>query len=193
MSILHLIKQEAVAFIEMSGAWGPFLFILLHLIRPFLFIPVIFICLIGGLLFGHFMGAVFSLIGLTLSCVVFYAMGRIFPTYVEKILSLKQRIFGSYYQLSNSQVALLKIIPFIHFHLLSFCIYEISSDFKNYTKSSFITNIPFVLIYSTFGNWFTYLTHIQIAIIIVLFIPLFHLLRTKQWMISWNDFFKMRA
>ena len=57
--------------IDSNQMIAPVLFIAFHIIRPFLFIPVAFICITGGLLFGMTYGVVYSLIGVTLSIWLF--------------------------------------------------------------------------------------------------------------------------
>ncbi|WP_332871020.1 hypothetical protein [Planococcus sp. MB-3u-03] len=41
-------EQAIENFIGHAGLWAPLLFILLHLIRPLLFLPVIAVCIAGG-------------------------------------------------------------------------------------------------------------------------------------------------
>src|SRR5690625_6914111 len=65
-----------IVFVEAGGLFAPLLFISFHLLRPLLFIPVIFICITGGVLFGAVAGSLYSVIGITLSSILFYGMIR---------------------------------------------------------------------------------------------------------------------
>ena len=49
--------QSLEVFMDSVGWLAPFLFILLHLLRPLLFLPVIAVCIAGGYLFGFVEGA----------------------------------------------------------------------------------------------------------------------------------------
>ncbi|WP_054703984.1 hypothetical protein [Bacillus sp. JCM 19041] len=56
--------NRSLEVIESAGWYAPALFILLHVLRPFLFLPVVLVCVAGGYVFGPFYGAVYSYLGL---------------------------------------------------------------------------------------------------------------------------------
>ena len=56
-----------LGYIQTGGALTPFIFIAFHILRQPLFIPVFVVCIAGGILFGPVFGAIYSIIGLTLS------------------------------------------------------------------------------------------------------------------------------
>lgn len=56
---------------QTSGFLAPIAFILLHFLRQFLFIPVVVICIAGGVLFGTVAGTFYSVLGLLLSSLLF--------------------------------------------------------------------------------------------------------------------------
>lgn len=71
--------------IDSNQMIAPVLFIAFHIIRPFLFIPVAFICITGGLLFGMTYGVVYSLIGVTLSSLLFYLVVQQTPSLLNDL------------------------------------------------------------------------------------------------------------
>ncbi len=73
-----------LTFVENGGLFAPILFIGFHLLRPLLFIPVIFICVSGGILFGTLAGTIYSLIGITLSSLLFYYIVPVAPNTFKK-------------------------------------------------------------------------------------------------------------
>jgi len=190
---MEVLKQETLSVIQLSGFWGPMLFIFLHIIRPILFLPVIFVCLLGTIVFGSIASPIYSLIGMTLSCLIFYSMGKTFPKTFQKVAKLKDNVFGNRLQFTAFQIACLRLIPFIHFHLLTYCLYEMTVNFKEYVRMSIFTNIPFVLLYSVVGEWFLQFTYIQMAVFLIFCISLFYMFRKKEWHMSWSDFFKAEA
>ena len=113
-----------------GGILAPIAFILFHLIRQFLFIPVALVCLAGGILFGSLFGTLFSLLGLLLNSLCFYFLIDKMPKTYGKLSKLKRKWFGEYRNLTVSQTAILRLIPFIHFHLLNFCLIEKNRKFK---------------------------------------------------------------
>src|SRR5699024_4778594 len=113
--------------IETGGLFAPVLFISFHLLRPLFFIPVVFICVSGGVLFGTVAGGVYSLIGITLSSVAFYGVVHWMPKTYNKFICMKQKVIGKNTDFTTPQIAVLRLVPFIHFHLLSLCLIQITA------------------------------------------------------------------
>lgn len=186
---MELFGNYLMAFIETGGFLAPLLFISFHLLRPLFFLPVVFICISGGVLFGAVAGSVYSLIGITLSSIMFYYVIRWMPGTFNKLVRVKHKLIGKQTSFTPSQIALLRLVPFIHFHLLSLCLMEISAGFKDYTKSALITNIPLAFVYTSIGQWISKLTPLHIFIFLMALLPLLYLLRRKEIIIKWNEFF----
>lgn len=177
--------------IEMGGFFAPLLFIVFHLFRPLLFLPVVFICISGGILFGPVAGTIYSIIGITLSSVLFYSMVGRMPKSLNRLILVKQKLLGKHAVMTTSQITLLRLIPFIHFHLLSLCLIEITTGFKDYMKSSLLSNIPLALIYTSIGGWLSKLTPIYLLVFLIVLLPLIYILRRKEIIIKWQDFFPL--
>ena len=126
---MEQLDQSLEVFMDNVGWLAPFLFILLHLVRPLLFLPVIAVCVAGGFLFGFFEGAFLSFIGLTLMSWVSYLLVHKFPKFEAKIARLKEKLFPNR-TLSVTQVMILRIMPFVHFHLLSLYLMEMTKSLK---------------------------------------------------------------
>ncbi|MGM8366759.1 TVP38/TMEM64 family protein [Virgibacillus sp. W0181] len=186
-------SQYMVTFIESGGLLAPILFISFHLIRPLFFLPVMLICISGGMLFGTVGGTFYSVIGITLSSIIFYGFIQNMPKTLQRLLVLKEKLIGKRFLLTTSQIALLRLIPFIHFHLLSLCLIEASDSFKDYMKSSFISNIPLAFIYTSIGQAISGLAPIYMFAIIAISIPFIFFIRRKETYIKWTDFFQMSA
>lgn len=181
------------AFLEMSGLFAPVAFIAFHSVRQFLFIPVVVVCMAGGLLFGAVLGTVYSLIGLTISSFFVYFLLKFFPSFHQKILQIKQKWFGHYSNFTPGQVAVLKLIPFMHYQLLSFCLMERKKNFREYAAGSFLTNIPVVIFYTVFGQFFKQFSPSLAMILLVALSILIVILREKVVVIKWKDFFNAAA
>lgn len=176
-------------FVESTGMLAPAAFILLHLIRPFLLIPVQVVCVVGGILFGALFGTLYSLIGLSCLSVAFYVLFKKMPSTFKKVNRLKEKWLGDKVNFTIGQIAILRLIPFINFHLLSLCLIEVTRNFRQYTKSSIVTNIPVALFYTVFGQFIREFSATMIAVILLSLTLLFYLLREKQVIIKWNEFF----
>lgn len=190
---MELFGQYLMTVVETGGLFAPLLFIGFHLLRPLVFLPVVFICVSGGILFGAVAGTVYSIIGITLSSIIFYGIIHWMPKTLHKLMNLKQKIIGPHPAFTTTQIALLRLIPFIHFHMLSVCLIEITDGFKDYTKSSLISNIPLAFVYTFAGHWISGLSPFYISAILVLLLPLIYLVRRKEISIKWKDFFQVRT
>ncbi|MEH7223011.1 VTT domain-containing protein [Bacillus sp. JJ1566] len=180
-------------FIESTGLLAPVIFIGIHLIRPFFFIPVPVICIVGGILFGSAFGTIYSLIGLTMLSILFYFLYRQVPKLSKKINLLKQKWLGDKVNFTIGQIAILRLIPVINFHLLSLCIIDVTRNFREYAKGSFISNIPVALLYTVFGQFIREFSTTVILAILLALTLLFYLLREKQVIIKWHEFFNSKA
>src|SRR5690554_2732949 len=120
---MEIFNEAVPQIIEDAGWLAPVLFIIVHLIRPFLFLPVMVICIAGGYLFGFIQGTIYSIIGLSLMSFFFYKLVNIFPLFRERIMKLKKKIFRDR-ELTLGQVMILRMLPFVHFHLLSLYLME---------------------------------------------------------------------
>lgn len=186
---MEQLYERSMQVIETAGFWAPICFIILHVIRPLLFVPVILICLTGGLLFGSIWGTIYSLIGVTLSSLIFYKLRTLMPKPFLKIEKLKIKLLGSDRNLTAVQIAFLRLLPFMHFYLLSLCLYDITATFKDYAKQSFYTNIPIAFVYTAFGGWITKLPPVVTVMLVVLLgIMLLKMRRKEPTVIGWEEF-----
>ncbi|MBY6035241.1 VTT domain-containing protein [Fictibacillus nanhaiensis] len=176
--------------LKFSGIFAPLLFILLQAFRQFFFLPVGLICLTGGILFGAVAGTLYSVIGITLSSLLFYWGMKSMPKLMKKVKRLQRKWIGKKMPFSVGQIAILKMIPFMHFHLLSLCLIEVSSNFKEYTKASFVSNIPIAIFYSSFGSVLLSLSILTSIALLLMLSILFYLLRRKEWVMKWSEFFE---
>ncbi|MBB6445667.1 TVP38/TMEM64 family protein [Bacillus benzoevorans] len=175
-----------------GGVLAPVAFILFHLIRQFLFIPVTIVCLAGGILFGALFGTLLSLIGLLLNSVCFYFLIGKMPKTYEKLAKLKRKWFGEYRNLTVAQTAVLRLIPLIHFHLLNFCLMEKDRRFSPYMKNNLLSNLPLAFFYSAFGSIISLFTPLVMAVIFLSLMVLVYLLREKVTVIKWQKFFSLK-
>lgn len=175
---------------QAGGVFTPIIFVFFHSLRQFLFIPVVIICIAGGILFGTVAGTVYSLIGLMISSLLFFALVSKFPRTQEKLSSIRKKWFGEYRNLTVSQISILRLVPFVHYQLLNFCLMERHRGFKEYSKAAFITNLPLAFFYTVFGQFISQFTPTMIVIILFSLSILVYVLREKMTIIKWRDFFK---
>ncbi|WP_062110256.1 TVP38/TMEM64 family protein [Bacillus niameyensis] len=178
-----------LAFVQGTGALAPFMFIFFHVLRQFMFIPVALVCMAGGILFGSVLGTLYSMVGLLLLSGLFYICIRRMPNTYERLIKIKYKWFGRYSKMTIGQIAILRLIPFFHYHLLNLCLLERRPDFKGFMKGAFATNLPLAFFYTVFGEFITRFTPAMSAMIILALLILFYIFREKVATIAWNEFF----
>lgn len=175
--------ESVKVFIESAGWMAPFFFLLLHLIRPFLFLPVIAVCVLGGVAFGFVQGAILSYAGLLMMSAIIYFMLIRLPKFHKKMTRLKERIFTDR-TLSVGQVMVLRIMPFVHFQLLCFYLMDMTKNFREYMYYSALGLILPAIIYTAFGQsiaefpWYMTLGFLLFLVSIFYTIDRYHKVRT---------------
>lgn len=172
---------------------APLFFIILHVIRPILFIPVVLICIAGGLIFGIIPGIILSIIGLLLSSLSFHIVAKNLPSLTKRLIKMKHKLIGKDAHFSTGQITILRLIPFIHYHLLSFMIYESSTEFKSYFLTSLYTIIPMSVVYTTIGQSITSFSPFVSYAMILSILPLLFAFRKKDESISLQKFLDRRG
>ncbi|GGM24557.1 hypothetical protein GCM10011351_07920 [Paraliobacillus quinghaiensis] len=160
--------QSLEMFINGAGWLAPVLFVLLHVLRPLFFLPVIVVCIAGGVLFGLVEGAILSLIGLSLMSLISYKLVNRFPKFRRNVTRLKEKVFPNRI-LTVGQVMVLRVMPFVHFHLLSLYLMEMTKSFKDYMYYSVLGLISPAILYTAFGEAITELPwYVTITLVIFL-------------------------
>lgn len=148
--------------------------------------------MVGGYLFGVFYGAVFSIIGLTLMCINFYIIAEKFPGFLTTFASINKRMLKSG-PLTRNEVFILRMVPFVHFHLLSLYVMEQTKSFKEYTTHSFLGVIFPAIIFTSFGQMIIDLPLFYSCLLLLFLVGLFFGVRrkglSKQTTLEWNEFF----
>lgn len=178
-----------LSFMQAGGVLAPLLYILFHVLRQFLFIPVAIVCMAGGILFGSFLGTIYSMAGLLLLSALFYfCIGKLSKTHA-KLMGIKYKWFGRYTKMTVGQIAVLRLIPFFHYQLLNICLLERRPDFRGFMKGAFASNLPLAFFYTVFGEFITRFTPGMAALIVVSLCVLFYMLREKIATVKWEEFF----
>ncbi|MGN8681233.1 TVP38/TMEM64 family protein [Gracilibacillus sp. HCP3S3_G5_1] len=188
IEMINQIKvMESYAFV------APMLFIMVHVLRPLLFIPVLLLCIAGGIVFGLLAGTIYSIIGLTISSILFYLIIHLLPAIEKRCKRLEEKLLGKQLSLNTIQIMLLRMLPFIHFHLLSFCIYKKSVSFTSYLRTTFLTVIPVACFYTTLGKTIQEISIYYAVPLVIMVLILAYLVRKKQVAIKWQTFFQQKT
>lgn len=178
-----------LSLVKDSGILAPVIFIFFHVVRQFMFIPVAFVCMAGGMMFGSLLGTAYSLAGLlVLSAVFYFGIGKLHRTR-SKLMSIKTKWFGPYTKMTVGQIAVLRLIPFFHYHLLNLCLLERRPDFRGFMRGAVATNVPLAFFYTVFGEFITSFSPFMAMMIVISLFILVYILRERVSVIKWSDFF----
>ncbi|WP_018931303.1 TVP38/TMEM64 family protein [Gracilibacillus lacisalsi] len=191
MMPIEMLSQVKV--MESYAFVAPVLFIMVHILRPLFFIPVLLLCITGGLVFGLLAGTIYSIIGLMISSIIFYLIIHLLPAIEKRCKRLEEKLLGNELSLNTIQIMLLRMLPFIHFHLMSFCIYKKSVSFSSYLRTTFLTVIPVACFYTTLGKTIQEISIYYAIPLVVMVIILAYLVRRKQVIIKWQTFFQQNT
>lgn len=190
---MEAFNESIPRIIEEAGWLAPVVFILLHLLRPLLFLPVIVVCIAGGYFFGFVHGTIYSIIGLTLMSGMFFKLIETFPKFQTKITRLKQKVFKDR-TMTIGQVMILRMMPFVHFHLLSLYLMEMTTSFKHYMKYSIGGVILPSMLFTAFGQAITEMPWYVSLLFFGALALLFSYLGKKGTVVyKWERFFHRKA
>src|SRR5699024_9183744 len=115
------------------------------------------------------------------------------PMSFHKLTNLREKWLGKQLILTPSQIALLRLVPFIHFPLLSLYLIEISNGFKDYTKASLLTNIPLAVVYTSFGQHLSGFSPLTVLLFLVILFVCIDIFRHQEVILKWNEFYQTSA
>ncbi len=85
---------------------------------------------------------------------------------------------------------IMRLLPFVHFHLISLYLIETEKNKKNYLKKSLVVSIPPAVVYTAFGDMIHELRFWGAVALISCLTVLFLFFRpNKEATIHWDDFF----
>ena len=141
-----------------AGFAAPLMFIMiqaLHILFPI--IPGQFFTILGGFAFGPLFGAIYSLIGVTLgSLIIFYVTRRFGKKPIEHLLNdLELSHFEYIFKKKGIKgILILRFIPLIPYEIFAIGAGLSKIKTKDFLIITILTDIPFTLIYSIFGDQF---------------------------------------
>lgn len=151
----YLDQQKLRAWIQNFGVWGPIIYMFIYLVAPALFLPGLPITLVGGLLFGHFWGVVYSIFSATGgSCVAFLVARYLGREWVgSKIKGTKLGKLDAEVEKQGWKiVAFTRLIPLFPFNLLNYAFGLTNIKLSHYALTSFICMLPACIAYIVFGS-----------------------------------------
>ncbi len=144
------VKVEVLAW----GVWGPVIFMLMYAVGPSFLVPGAVMTIAGGLGFGTFWGAIYSLIGANVGALVAFGAGRFLgKSFVEGIVgerfhALLQKIAKNGFHI----IFYLRVVPVIPYNALNLLAGASPIAFRDYFWASVIGMIPGTILFAFLGD-----------------------------------------
>lgn len=138
------------------GYWGPCLYILCNIVRPFFFFPAIVLGIAGGLAFGPLWGAVYLVAGTVLGAALCFAAARLLgrdglkrfrPAWLP-LAELDDRAVRHGFR----AILLLRLAPVLPWDAVSFLAGLSGVRFRPYLWATLLGSIPGALAFTCFGS-----------------------------------------
>ena len=146
---------EIIKFIQSEYYASILIFIGLYVFSTALSIPgALILTMVGGYLFGAFLGALFSLIGATLGASILFiaarsAFGELFK---PKIGSSVERMRNELTKNAFFYLLFLRVVPVFPFFVVNIAPAFLNISFSNYFFASFLGMIPGAAVYALMGS-----------------------------------------
>lgn len=150
-----LTPQSIRDFVSSYGVLSAMIYLVLHAIRSFVFLPVTPLTIAGGYLFGTAFGLVLTIAGRTIisATITFYLSRHLLRDYIKT--KIKGRYAGWDRRLEKDcifYVILMRIIPLFPYDAVGYVAGASSISFKKYLAGTIIGDLPGVLVLTIFGS-----------------------------------------
>jgi uncharacterized membrane protein YdjX (TVP38/TMEM64 family) len=144
------LKSEVLSW----GAWGPFIYILLFAVGPSFLVPGAVMTIAGGLAFGAFWGAVWSMVGANSGALIAFAAGRFLgKNFVEGLVGHRFRhLLDRLVRNGFFVILYLRIVPVIPYNALNLLAGASPITFSDYFWASAIGMIPGTILFAFLGD-----------------------------------------
>ena len=147
--------QNALAWVESLGAWGPIAFIVIYNLATVLFLPGSLLTLGGGAIFGLVQGSIYVFVAATLGATFAFLIGR----YLARDAIAKKIDGNQKFKAIDEAIAkeglkivfLTRLSPVFPFNLLNYALGLTSVSLKDYVLGS-LGMLPGTILYVYLGS-----------------------------------------
>lgn len=176
--IFQITPTQMKDWIDSFGILAPLVYMFIYTVRPLIFFPASVLSLAGGLVFGAWLGTIYTLIGATLGAALSFIVARKLGSPFGKGSKGKED-HSKWNQIKKNiekhgffYVLLLRFIPVINFDVISYLAGISTIRFSTFLLATFIGIIPGTFAYNFLGSSLTAGsdTYVVIAIVLVIII-----------------------
>ena len=151
--------QELQAYLRELGSWAAVGYIGLFTVLPAFFFPVAVLALAGGLVFGLWLGSLYTFIGAILNCTLMFFLARYAGRkQVESLIARKlspawqKRLQGLDSSGGFLLLIILRLIPAVPYNLINYAFGLSSMSYSTYILASTLGIIPGTFAFINIGD-----------------------------------------
>jgi uncharacterized membrane protein YdjX (TVP38/TMEM64 family) len=140
--------------------YGIVVYILIYMVRPFIFAPATVITVVGGSVYGFWLGLIFTIIASNLSASVAYLLGK--TVFSNKKFDLKKsdpESLKSRLDNNTFEAVLTARLAFVPFDLVSYIAGSVNANFLKFILGTALGSLPGTIAFVSFGASLTDITN----------------------------------
>jgi uncharacterized membrane protein YdjX (TVP38/TMEM64 family) len=146
--------EQLQALIRQTGAWGPLCYVLLYCVGTLMLLPSTPLNLSGGVLFGPWLGIVWTSVGaVAAAAIAFYfsrTIGR--PAMEKRLAGRWQTMDAKIHQGGLFYMFAIRLIPVMPYGIVNFAAGLTSIRFRDYLLGTALGTVPSVLPFVLIGS-----------------------------------------
>ena len=159
------------------GAVAPIVFIIIYILTTVFFLPGTPLTISSGLIFGSFLGTIYTVVGATIGATLAFIISRYLgKSFVERLLKNRYRKLYLYDKKIEENgllvVLFLRLVPLFPFNGLNFALGLTKLEKKDFIIGTAFGIIPGSFVLAFFGNSLTELNIMKMVIAGLLFVLL---------------------
>ena len=142
------------AIVSSCGKLAPLIFLALCILRPIILLPVGLFSVLGGIMFGSFIGGTYTILGSTIGSIMAYYMAKYWGRdFIEKLMHNKMKKLDKSCKERGFLVTfLMRVIPILPCDVVSYICGLSNIKMLDFVLGTFVGIIPGTYIYSYFGS-----------------------------------------
>jgi len=176
--LLQKIIEEALVSL---GIFAPFIYIIIYIIRPLILFPTSILTPLAAIVFGPFLGWIYTYIGETIAACVAFLVARYFGGDLVSRFNTIKRLDVELQEHGLRTVLFLRLVPLFPFDVVNFGLGLTSVKFKTYVIGTMLGVIPGLTAYIFLGASLlsgAYIIPTVVGFVVLSYIA--HILRTKN-------------
>ncbi len=140
--------------IKSYGIWAPIIFMLVYIVSVVAFLPGAILTIVGGLLFGPWLGTALSIVSATLGASVAFILARYFAKdWVRSKMGDRLNVLINGVEKQGWRfVAIIRLVPLFPFNLINYAFGLTNVGLLEYALASFICMLPGTFAYTYLGS-----------------------------------------